>query len=89
MDELFSGMGGEAEEQDSGQGGGMGAVWGALIGGIFDSVGKSQDLQNQNAAFGNAAFFKAGSYNNKNNDLIIFIVLLVVLLLVFLAFKFL
>ena len=69
-----SDIGGQAQSG----GGAAGGVWGALIGGIFDSVGKQQDLQNQTAAFQQAQHFREGNYKMQQDwvILIIFLVLL-------------
>lgn len=70
------------------QGGGGGGIWGSLIDGIFDSVGKVQDMDAANQQFDKAVFMQQGKYNQQGRqDIIIFVGLLLILGLVIFFLK--
>ncbi|WMX17488.1 hypothetical protein [Aureispira sp. CCB-E] len=69
------------------QGGMGGGIWGSLIDGIFDSVGKAQDMDAANQAFDRVVFMQPGKYNQGNQDVIIFVGLLLILGLVIFFLK--
>ncbi len=69
------------------QGGMGGGIWGSLIDGIFDSVGKAQDMDAANQAFDRAMIMRNGAYDPKSQDVIIFVGLLLILGLVIFFLK--
>ncbi len=72
---------------NSGGGGGGGSLWGAIVNGIFQTVGYQQQLQNQTAGFQQAQFFRSGSYqNNQQTQDFIILGLLVLVLIALLYF---
>lgn len=69
------------------QGGMGGGIWGSLIDGIFDSVGKAQDMDAANQDFDRAMIMRKGAYDPKSQDVIIFVGLLLILGLVIIILK--
>lgn len=75
------------EQNANSSGGGGGSLWGALVQGIFQTVGYQQQLQNQTAAFEQAQFFREGDYiKAKQTSETIILVLLVLVLIALLYF---